>query len=366
MVLVDGVYKSFGHIHAVQGISFELKPGQIAGLLGPNGAGKTTTIRIITGYILPDKGRVLIGGYDTIDNAKDAHRRMGYLPESTPLYPEMRVIDYLAFRGKLFGLPRHIRQRSIEHVLTRCWLKDVRTRRISKLSKGYRQRVGLAAALLHNPPVLILDEPTNGLDPAQIRETRQLVRELAAERTMLISSHILPEVEKLCDRVIIIAGGKVRADGAPMALIREAGDQGTYLVQAKGGRLGDDERLIRVWSSLPYVHGVRRTNPDRPGEMADWTNWAISSKKGAPDLREAIAASAMQHGILLREIRTDAATLERVFLKLVEDASTETPNAPAAPAPPPPQKSDEDSEPPEDQEPEDTPPKPARITGGSR
>ena len=169
-------------------------------------------------------------------------------------------------------------------------------------------KVGLAAALLHNPPVLILDEPTNGLDPGQIRETRQLVRELGAERTMLLSSHILPEVEKLCDRVIIMAAGKVKADGSPFQLVRDAGDQGTYLVQAKGGRLGDDDRLTRVWGNLPYVNSVRRTNPDRPGEMADWTHWSITSKKGAPDLREAIAASAAQNGVLLREIRTDAAT----------------------------------------------------------
>jgi ABC-2 type transport system ATP-binding protein len=346
MVLVDGVHKSFGHVHAVQGISFELKPGQIAGLLGPNGAGKTTTIRMITGYLLPDRGRVLIGGCDTIDNAKEAHRRLGYLPESTPLYTEMRVSDYLSFRGKLFGLDRHNRKKAIDYVVARCWLKDVRTRRIGRLSKGFRQRVGLASALLHNPPVLILDEPTNGLDPAQIRETRQLIRELAAERTMLLSSHILPEVEKLCDRVIIVSGGKVRADGAPMQLIREAGDQGTYMVQAKGGRLGDDERLTRVWGNLPYVQSVRRTNPDRKGEMADWTNWSIASKKGAPDLREAIAASAMQNGILLREIRTDAATLERVFLKLVEEA--EVGAAPAAKAPPaqsPPESEDDPPEP---------------------
>lgn len=345
MVLVDGVFKSFGPVKAVQGVSFELKPGQIAGLLGPNGAGKTTTIRMITGYLLPDQGRVLISGYDTVDQAREAHRRLGYLPESTPLYPEMRVTDYLTFRGKLFGLDRNQRRRAIDHVIARCWLKDVRTRRIGKLSKGFRQRVGLAAALLHNPPVLILDEPTNGLDPAQIRETRQLVRELAAERTMLLSSHILPEVEKLCDRVIIVAAGKVRADGAPLQLIREAGDQGTYMVQAKGGRLGDDERLTRIWGSLPYVHTVRRTNPDRPGEMADWTNWSITSKKGAPDMREAIAASAMQNGVLLREIRTDAATLERVFLKLVEDAES-NPAAPAAALAPAPARasSDDDAE----------------------
>jgi len=309
----------------VQGISFELKPGQVAGLLGPNGAGKTTTIRMITGFYLPDKGRVLIGGCDTIDQAKMAHSRLGYLPESTPLYTEMRVTDYLHFRGKLFGMDRRTRVAAIEHVVSRCWLKEVRKRRIGKLSKGFRQRVGLAAALLHNPPVLVLDEPSNGLDPTQIRETRQLVRELASDRTMLMSSHILPEVERICDRVIVVAAGKVRADGPPAQLIRDAGDQGTYLVQAKGGRPGDDDRFMRTMNLVPYVQSARRTNPDRPGEVMDWTNWCISSRRGAPDLREAIAHAAMQNGILLRELRTDALTLERVFLRLVEESEAGAP-----------------------------------------
>jgi ABC-2 type transport system ATP-binding protein len=332
MLLVDGVHKSFGSVRAVQGISFELKPGQVAGLLGPNGAGKTTTIRMITGFYLPDRGRVLIGGFDTIDQPSLAHTRLGYLPESNPLYPEMRVADYLHFRGRLFGMERQARVAAIERVISRCWLKDVRTRRISKLSKGFRQRVGLAAALLHNPPVLVLDEPSNGLDPTQIRETRQLVRELASDRTMLMSSHILPEVEKLCDRVIIVASGKVKADGSPAQLIREAGDQGTYLVQAKGGRPGDDDRFIRIITTVPYVQSARRTNPDRPGELMDWTNWVIVSKRGAPDLREALAQAAMQNGILLRELRTDAVTLERVFLRLIE--SPEAPPTPDEMVPP--------------------------------
>ncbi len=325
MLLVDDVHKTFGDVKAVQGISFELKPGQVAGLLGPNGAGKTTTIRMITGYYLPDQGRVFIGGADTIDQARLAHCRLGYLPESTPLYAEMRVTDFLHFRGKLFNMDRRARKLAIEHVLSRCWLKDVRKRRIGKLSKGFRQRVGLAAALLHNPPVLVLDEPSNGLDPTQIRETRQLVRELAADRTMLMSSHILPEVEKICDRVIIVSAGKVRADGSPAQLIRDAGDQGTYLVQAKGGRAGDDDRFMRTMTQVPYVQSARRTNPDRPGELMDWTHWIIQSRKGAPDLREAIAHAAMQNGIMLRELRTDAVTLERVFLRLIEEAENPPP-----------------------------------------
>ncbi len=336
MLLVDGVHKSFGAVKAVQGISFELQPGQVAGLLGPNGAGKTTTIRMITGFFLPDQGRVLIGGFDTIDDPQRAHTRLGYLPENTPLYPEMRVSDYLNFRAKLFGMDRRARKNAVSHVLSRCWLKEVQTRRISKLSKGFRQRVGLAAALLHNPPVLVLDEPANGLDPSQIRETRQLVRELASDRTMLMSSHILPEVEKICDRVIIVAAGKVKADGAPSQLIRDAGDQGTYLVQSKGGRPGDDDRFSRIMTTVPYVQTARRTNPDRAGEVMDWTHWVIVSRRGAPDLREAIAHAAMQNGIMLRELRTDAVTLERVFLRLVEDADrpaapTDAEAAPAAP-----------------------------------
>ncbi|HYE62333.1 MAG TPA: ABC transporter ATP-binding protein [Phycisphaerales bacterium] len=325
MLVVDGVHKSFGSVRAVQGISFELKPGQVAGLLGPNGAGKTTTIRMITGFYLPDQGRVLIGGCDTVDQPKAAHSRLGYLPESTPLYAEMRVTDYLHFRGKLFGMDRRTRVAAIEHVISRCWLKDVRKRRVAKLSKGYKQRVGLAAALLHNPPVLVLDEPSNGLDPSQIRETRQLVRELSADRTMLMSSHILPEVERICDRVIIVAAGKVRADGSPAQLIRDSGDQGTYLAQAKGGRAGDDDRFIRIMTTVPYVQSARRTNPDRPGEVQDWTHWVLTSKKGAPDLREAIAHAAMQNGIMLRELRTDAQTLERVFLRLVEESEQAAP-----------------------------------------
>jgi ABC-2 type transport system ATP-binding protein len=334
MVLVDDVHKSYGSVKAVQGISFELKAGQIAGLLGPNGAGKSTTIRMMAGYIAPDAGRVVIAGCDTTDHAIAARFRIGYLSEHNPLYQEMKVSDYLHFRGKLFGMPRPVRKAAVDFVLNRCWLKAVRNRRISNLSKGFKQRVGLASALLHNPPVLILDEPTNGLDPTQIRETRQLIKELSTDRTMLLSSHILPEVEKLCDRVIVVSRGRVRADGTPSQLVRNSGDAASFIVQARGGRPGDDEKLVRVWSNLPYVLSVRRTNPDKKNEITEWTHWIIAAKHGAPDLREPIAMSAMQNGILIRELRTETITLEHVFMRLIEEAEEPAVAPPPPPGPP--------------------------------
>jgi ABC-2 type transport system ATP-binding protein len=176
MIVVEAVHKTFGSVHAVRGVSFELVPGQIAGLLGPNGAGKTTTIRMVVGYCMPDRGRVLIGGFDTASSPAAARSKIGYMPESSPLYPEMRVVDYLSFRGKLFGLDRSTRRAAIAKVIDWCSLGTVAQRRVGVLSKGFKQRVCLAAALLHDPPVLVLDEPTNGLDPTQIQEVRSLVR----------------------------------------------------------------------------------------------------------------------------------------------------------------------------------------------
>ncbi|VAX40445.1 Gliding motility-associated ABC transporter ATP-binding protein GldA, partial [hydrothermal vent metagenome] len=213
MILVREIRKSFGRVDAVRGISFAIEPGEVVGLLGPNGAGKSTTIRIITSYLSPDEGSVRIDGFDTHSDSLQARQRIGYLPESAPLYPEMSVKGYLDYRARLFCLDRRARQRAIGHAMDRCRIADVARRRVGHLSKGYRQRVGLASVLLHDPPVLILDEPSNGLDPSQIRETRSLVHELAENRTMIICSHILPEVERLATRLIVIAGGLVRADG---------------------------------------------------------------------------------------------------------------------------------------------------------
>lgn len=322
MVLVSQVHKSFGTVHAVRGVSFELKPGQIAGLLGPNGAGKTTTIRMIAGYLMPDAGKVMLSGFDTRESPIAARRVLGYMPESTPLYPEMKVREYLGFRAKLFGIPRAFQKKSCQWAMERCWLTDVESRRIGVLSKGYRQRVGLAASLLHNPKVLILDEPTNGLDPAQIHETRRLVRELAQDRTTLICSHILPEVERVCDRVLVIAGGKLRADGTTADLTRLAASR--YVVSARDSRVGDHDRVSKIWASVPYVDSVSvKRAQNAPLQQIGWTEWVIAARAGSPDLREPIALAAQQNNIFLRELRVEGTTLEGVFMHLLDQAAEE-------------------------------------------
>lgn len=333
MVSVQDVHKSFGSVHAVRGVSFELRPGQIAGLLGPNGAGKTTTIRMIAGYHLPDRGQVMVGGHDTALAPAPARRRVGYLPETTPLYPEMKVREYLAYRARLFGIAYRFRARSIAFAIERCSVADVASRRIGALSKGYKQRVGLAAALIHNPQVLILDEPTNGLDPSQIRESRELVRELAKDRTMLVCSHILPEVEKLCDRVLVLVRGQLRADGAPSDLTRLSG--GKYVVHARESRMGDSERTLKAWQSLPHVTNVTAARPSAStGSIPtiSWTEWTITTRPGAADIREQIWNAAHEMGLTLRELRSESPTLESVFVRLLEEADASPPAANLTPA----------------------------------
>lgn len=220
MIVVEKLTKYYGEYPAVRGISFEVPKGQVVGFLGPNGAGKSTTMRILAGFLSATSGRASIDGKDVFWDPIAARRRIGYMPESCPLYTEMRVDEYLKFRGGLKGLGWSARRKRLDYVLTRCWLTDVRRQLIGTLSKGYRQRVGLADALLADPPVLILDEPTAGLDPTQIRETRKLIRELGREHTMLLSTHILSEVEAAADSVIIIDQGLVKEAG-PLAQVRQ-------------------------------------------------------------------------------------------------------------------------------------------------
>jgi gliding motility-associated transport system ATP-binding protein len=214
MIHVERLTKYFGDYPAVRDVSFDVARGRIVGFLGPNGAGKSTTMRILAGYITATSGRATIDGKDVFWDPIEARRRIGYLPENCPLYPEMRVEEYLRFRSGLKGLSRAEQRKRIDYVVGRCWLGDVRRQLVGTLSKGYRQRVGLADALLANPPVLILDEPTAGLDPAQIRETRKLIKELGDTHTMLLSTHILHEVEMTCDSVILIHQGRVATQGS--------------------------------------------------------------------------------------------------------------------------------------------------------
>ena len=309
MIAVRDIHKSFGSVRAVRGVSFDLIPGQVAGLLGPNGAGKSTTIRMITAFIPPDRGGVRVCGHDTVTDSIDARRQIGYLPESAPLYTEMRVVEYLDHRGRLWSMPRPARRAAINTVVDRCELAGVRTRRIGHLSKGFRQRVGLAAAMLHDPPVLVLDEPSNGLDPTQIVHTRRLVRQLAQGRTVLVSSHILSEVERTCDRVIVIAGGQVRADGAPGDLVKRAGS-GACVVEFSGT------------SATSWLAQAAPGWSVSAGTTCDgWVVARLEAERrdeSPRDPRESIARAAGAAGAIVRELHLETPSLERLFVTLIE------------------------------------------------
>lgn len=316
MVVVDRVEKSFGSVRAVRSVSFELPAGQVVGLLGPNGAGKTTTIRMVTGYTPPDAGRVVVCGHDMSENSAAARSCLGYLPESAPLYHEMRVIDYVDYRARLVRIGRGGRKAAVGRALERCWLGSVSTRRIGQLSKGYKQRVGLAGALVHEPRVLVLDEPTNGLDPAQVQEMRKLVRELGQERTLLLSSHILTEVERLCDRVIVMAAGQVQADGTPGQLLERARLASVHVVEIKAS--GAEAALSRIRQLVGVAEVAARP-------VSEYVELRVTPKAGVSDLREPIAIAAREGGWIMRTLRREEPSLERVFLELVERAGEARP-----------------------------------------
>lgn len=325
MILVDRISKSFGSLRAVRDVSFELPSGQIAGLLGPNGAGKSTTIRMITGFLTPDRGKIAIVGHDIQTKATAAKSQIGYLPESAPIYPEMSVRGYLKHRAKLYGVAGRDIGSRVEFAMGQTRIGDVAKRRVGHLSKGYRQRVGLAAALVHDPKVLILDEPTNGLDPTQIREARSLIRELSEHRTTLLCSHILPEVERTCDRVIIMAGGQIRADGTPGELIQSAQRSPKYIVEVRTNPSAGIEHALRTLASVPGV-AMSKPAPNQPLDAhKGWSIIELEAEPGERDLREAIAASAEDHGLFIRELRTLMPTLESLFVQLVDTASEPVP-----------------------------------------
>ncbi len=318
MLRVEAVSKWYGSTHAVRGVSFSMERGEVVGLLGPNGAGKTTTIRMITGSHAPDGGRVMVAGHDTVSESLQARRRLGYLPESAPLYPEMKPSEYLEYRGRLFGLERRRRRACVEREMSRCKLLDVRQKRIGQLSKGYRQRVGLAAAILHEPDVVILDEPSNGLDPAQIVQVREIIREVSAKATMLLSSHVLPEVDRTCGRVLVIAGGILRADGSPSSL-REAGAAASR--DGNGSRFVVEARPPGADAGNPFarVAGVGECHGE--GLAEGWRRFVITPGNGAGDLRESLAAAAASAGWTVRELHRELPTLEEVFRNLTETAA---------------------------------------------
>lgn len=329
MISVRQAAKSFGTVRAVRGVSFEVPAGQVVGLLGANGAGKTTTLRMITGFLPPDAGRISVAGHDTLDDSLAARAALGYLPESAPAYGEMSVESFLHFRGRLHGLPRGRRRLAVEKALERCDLVGVRARRIGHLSKGYRQRVGLAAAILHEPKALILDEPTNGLDPRQIGHARTLIRDLARDCTVLVSSHILPEVEQTCDRVIIMARGLVKVDARPGELLDSLREAAPYIVEVRPPAPGGAQA---AGAFLAGVRGVATAQAAGEAGGGDgWSTWRVTARPEAGDLRETIASAAAARGVLIRELRRETPTLERVFLQLI-DAEDDHPATRAAPA----------------------------------
>lgn len=313
MIEVAGLTKYYGPVLAVDHISFTVPEGKIVGFLGPNGAGKSTTLKILTCYLAASDGRASVAGYNVFSQSLQVRRQIGYLPENVPMYPDMRVKDYLKFRAQLKGIPAKERRLTIDRAADRCWLRsptDMMNRRIDQLSKGYRQRVGLADAIMHEPAVLVLDEPTIGLDPTQIRETRHLIQELGQHHTIILSSHILPEVEQTCSEIIIIAGGRIVANGTPASLREKVAAGARLLLEARGAD------AAAMSKALGAVNGVRKveTLGDTP-----WVRLAVTPAAGSDprtDLFKLVSTSGWQ----LREMRWDrTATLEDFFVQVTAD-----------------------------------------------
>jgi ABC-2 type transport system ATP-binding protein len=312
VIRVDGLAKTYGRpgdgrAPALDGVSFEVGRGEIVGLLGPNGAGKSTMMRILTCFLAPTRGSATLAGASIADDPRGVRRAVGYLPEAVPLPPEMRVVEYLDFRGALKGLGRRARLTAVSRAIDEVGLGERRGQIIGTLSRGYRQRVGLADALLAGPPILILDEPTVGLDPNQIRETRALIRELGRERTILLSTHVLPEVEAVATRVIILNGGRVVAAQTQDELRARLAGARRVIVELAAADLPRASELFRA------VPGVGAVAP--LGE----TRLALTPAAGAPEdggpLREAVFRAAVAAGLVLRELRLEAASLEELFAR---------------------------------------------------
>jgi ABC-2 type transport system ATP-binding protein len=307
MIHVTHLTKHYPGRTAVNDVSFEVGRGEIVGFLGPNGAGKSTTMRMLAGYLPATGGTMRVAGYDVASHPLEVRRRIGYLPENCPLYPDMRVDEYLAFRGRLKGVPaRHLRKRLAE-VKNLCGISDVGRRIIGQLSKGYRQRVGLAESMIHDPDLLILDEPTIGLDPNQIRLVRQLIADLAKRHTILLSTHILSEVEMTCQRVLILNQGRIVASDTPDRLRRHLDGGLTVRAELRGPRAD----LATALSELPGVTGVEM------GGLPEAWWWCEVRTEREADPRTALAELAAQRGWPLRELHAERASLEDIFVSLI-------------------------------------------------
>ena len=312
MIEVKNLTKRYGPTVAVDNVSFSAKAGEVLGFLGPNGAGKTTTMRVLTCYLSADEGNATVDGYDVFDQSVEVRKRIGYLPESAPLYTDMGVIDYLKFIAQVRDIPKSQRQQRTKEVIGICGLESVIQKDVGELSKGFRQRLGLAQSLIHDPPILIMDEPTSGLDPNQIIEIRNLIKEIGREKMVIFSTHILPEVSATCSRILIINDGKIVANGSPESLAD----------RAKGGEVvditirGPAEEIESKLQDLNFVSEFNRVNT-----TDGLFSYRIASEKGR-NAAEELFQFVVQNGWSLTELRQESVSLEDVFLELTGESVT--------------------------------------------
>jgi ABC-2 type transport system ATP-binding protein len=317
-IRVEHLTKHYGPVLAVDDISFQVQPGELVGLLGRNGAGKSTCMRILTTWLPASRGYAWLGGFDVMYQSMDVRRRIGYLPENVPLYPEMRVREYLAYRAKLKGVERYGRAARIDYCLEKCRIKEVQGRLLMTLSKGYRQRVGLADAILADPPILILDEPTSGLDPVQINETLGTIKELGGKHTVLLSTHILPEVEKVCERVIIIDKGRIKFDETMKSINSR---EPTLVVEIRGPA----EAVTAFLRDQPELASVAAKPVE--GEL---TAFEVKTRDRHKDMREELARRVSAKGWGIRRLDLRRVSLDDLFDAVVKQSD----RLPAAAAPP--------------------------------
>src|SRR3989338_8584918 len=303
MIKVENLHKNYDEFKALDGVSFEIEKGEIVGLLGPNGAGKTTTMKILTSYMPPSGGKAEVAGFDCSENPLEVRKRIGYLSENNPLYPEMSVLEYLEFTARMHDIPKNKVMNRIIDVVKDCGLKEKLQQDIAELSKGYRQRVGLAAVLIHNPDVLILDEPTAGLDPNQIAEIRDLIKRIGREKTVMLSSHILTEVHATCDRVFIINKGKIVAQGTPEELSSQAQGVTVILVKVRGGR--------EVTDKIRMVAGVKNIT-EVPSNEEGALFYSVDADPST-DVRVGINHAVLDAGYETLELTRKDVSLEDVF-----------------------------------------------------